>query len=197
MNKLELKEAIAEYLHRDDITTTLYNTFIEFATRRIGLALQSYENEKVVQLMPTSHLVDLPTDFSSLRSITYPNGNSVISLASVPLDVLYRYPLEGASPSIYAITQKKIDIRPFQDNITFDLTYYHYPEFLVDDTDTNSILTAYPYLYLYAGLVEANRWTQDAEQLSIALNNYVNEMQIVNRESEKARTGNMPQMRGV
>ena len=69
------------------------------------------------------------------------------------------------------------------------MIYFSNPSALVIDTDTNDVLTNYPYLYLYAALVEGFFYTQDAGGREKALENYTSEVSELNRQSANADAG--------
>jgi hypothetical protein len=74
------------------------------------------------------------------------------------------------------------------------IIYFASIPFFSGDTATNTILTNYPYLYLYASLVEANSYIQDAEQREKSINFYLTEVDKVNAEATETRYGEAPQI---
>jgi hypothetical protein len=75
------------------------------------------------------------------------------------------------------------------------MTYFQKPSKLIDDNDTNAILTAWPQLYIYGGAAEIKRW---GEEVDIELEQfYLNELFNANKQAEIGRTGDRPAMRAM
>lgn len=197
-DKSDLITLVESYLHRSD--STLDNniaSWIDFATKRIGRDLRSQENETSLDLTPVGNPVALPADYRAMKVIQYPaDGNADIALRSVPAATIARITNTGSSPALYNVSGFLLTIKPFQAK-TFSLVYWSEPQALAASTDENLVLTAYPYIYLYAVLIEANAWLQDFTVRSQWLATYAGEVGATNEQSQSADVGDTPAMFGV
>ena len=184
----ELVDLVADYGHRGDLTSQIGDTFIPFASIRIGQALKSIDNEVLVTLDPTANPFDLPADFGSMRSLEYNAAGGPRTLKSTGRHEINRFSNltgTGGFPVAYNVLNRQIDARPFLAG-EFPLNYYAIPA-LDSGNPTNAVLTSYPNLYLYAALIEFQTWTQDKEQRDIAVGIFNAEVGTINRNSERAR----------
>ena len=197
-DKSDLVTLVESYMHRAD--STLDNnigTWINFATSRIGRDLRSQFNEETVILSPLANPVDLPADYRAMKVITYPgDGNASIALRSVPPATIARITNTGSSPALYSVTGFEATIKPFQAK-DFTTSYWKEPAGLAVDTDENDVLNAYPYIYLYAVLIEGSAWLQDFTARSSWLATYSSEVALINEQSQSADLGDVPAMAGV
>ena len=191
-NKQELANAIAAYMHRDDLATQIDAIFIPFATKRIGRDLRSQSNNFVIDFDITQNTQELPSNFVDIRALQAPTNNGFRLLRSGTLHEMSEYSRANSGhAAYYQINAKTISLAPRQLG-TFKLDYFAEPAALVADQDTNSVLLDYPYLYLYAALVEAFFYTQEPAGHEKALAQYVGEIEKINKQSASARGGSMP-----
>ena len=199
MNRGELETLIAKYIHRDDLGSGAGNEdviggFIDLATIRIGRDLRSAENETIVDpFNPADQVSPLPSDFQNVRDISYLSGAQRVVLKAKSPGTLAAFPQTGSSPAFYRVIGKEIEITPFQAK-DFRLIYFNAPAALTDTSSENDILTAYPQLYLYASLIEAYFFTQDAGGHTLATETYVSEVETENLRTMKADAGDRPSM---
>jgi hypothetical protein len=101
---------------------------------------------------------------------------------------LNRYVSTAGSPVRYTLESGSIYVSP---KVTGDLTvtFYQNPGALEDDTDTNDVLTAYPMIYFYAGLVEAYSYLRNPTEMQKAFGNYVSLLGGLMRSEGRARVG--------
>ena len=199
MNRGELETLIAKYIHRDDLGSGAGNEdviggFIDLATIRIGRDLRSAENETIVDpFNPADQVSPLPSDFQNVRDISYLSGAQRVVLKAKSPGTLAAFPQTGSSPAFYRVIGKEIEITPFQAK-DFRLIYFNAPADIPDPNSENDILTAYPQLYLYASLIEAYFFTQDAGGHTLATETYVSEVETENLRTMKADAGDRPSM---
>jgi hypothetical protein len=197
-DKSDLVTLVESYIHRANSSVDdNIGAWIDFATKRIGRDLRSQENLISVDLTPLVNPVVLPDNYRELKVIQYPgDGNSDVSLRSVPAPTIARLTNTGSSPAVYSVSGFNMTIKPFQAK-TFAMQYWAEPDALVVDTDENDVLNAYPYIYLYAVLIEAQAWLQDFTQRSQWVATYSGEVGVTNEQSQSADLGNAPAMAGV
>ena len=192
MNKLELKNLIAGYLHRNDLTSEL-DYFIDFATVRIGSELKAAENEVITTYTMAANPDNLPADFGSMRSIRWPTNSGFLDLRSTNSKMMARHS-KSILPQFYIVRGKTLETAGTSLNTDFYIDYFAEPEELGTDTDTNTVLTKYPHLYLYACLMEGFFYVQDDNGQQRAETQYLKELRRINKFSDAQRTGSVPAM---
>ena len=168
------------------------DTFIQLSELRIQRDLRPRENQIQTTLVPTSNLVDLPSDFIDLREISYKNGNRVVVLSSVGRHRLSIATSQTGRPGVYSIIGNQIEIGPITMPDEFTLWYWQKFPPLVNPTDTNILLTSYPYVWLYAMLVEGAVYIQDDTMRELAVQTYTAEIDRVNVRESESRFGEAP-----
>lgn len=185
-NFAELVQLVIDYAHRPDHQERAESIFIPFASLRLGRDLRSSANESIA-VLDADALGDpfpVPADFGSIRSIT-PQGTHQRALKFRDEVAIQSMPTNGPDALYYNIRNREITVRPFR-GVLFDLSYHTVPK--LDATDTvNDVLVQYPMLYLYAALLELHTWTQDERARGTALNTYLDEVKLVNRQQSRAR----------
>jgi len=168
------------------------DTFIQLTELRIQRDLRPRENLVKVTIVPTSNLVDLPADFIDLRELSAKNGNRVVVLSSVGRHRLSLATSQTGFPVVYSIIGNQIEVGPI--TIPADFTLWYWKKFppLVNPSDTNVLVTAYPYLWLYAMLVEGAVYVQDDTMLGLARETYLTEVNRVNARESEGRFGEAP-----
>ena len=197
-DKSDLVALVESYMHRADATLdNNIGTWIDFATARIGRDLRSQQNEVTLDLSPLANPAALPADYRAMKVISYPaDGNASIALRSVPPATIARVTNTGSSPAVYSVSGFELTVKPFQAKV-FATTYWAEPDALVVDADENDVLNAYPYIYLYAVLIEGNAWVQDFVLRDQWLATYAGEVALTNEQSQSADVGDVPAMAGV
>lgn len=160
-----LKTAIADLLHRSDLTSVIPD-FIGMAEKRMQVDLKASELEKTGTITTTSgnNTVTLPADFSALVSASLNSSGQTISLDCMPLSLLleqYGNSTTG-TPHSYALLNNNLILGPTPAGVlTITVRYSaNIPSLSVSNT-TNDILTKYPDLYLHCCLVYAALYCQD------------------------------------
>ena len=186
-NFTELADLVVDYAHRPDLLERTQNVFIPFASARLGRDLRSMDNETVATL-DRDVLGDpmaLPDDFGSIRSLWFDGQNGPHRLRSRDEAQITRQAKSGNIPRFYMIRDDAITIRPLSGAL-FTLSYHTVPVLSAADPE-NDVLANYPYLYLYASLVELQVFVQDDDQRARAVQTYSEEIRIVNRQVARAR----------
>jgi hypothetical protein len=156
----ELQASIAGWLIRDDLTAVIPD-FIRLAEVRLATDFK------------TQHLITETTIVTDASSKALPaNNKGIISayLSTNPLTPLdYMTPDEFASrnaasesgkPLAFTVKGQTIYFGPTPDSsYNCILSHYETPSLITDNT--NSLLTNYPTLYLYASLIEASDYLQE------------------------------------
>lgn len=168
------------------------DTFIQLSHSRIFRDLRAQENVVQVTLVPTVPLIDLPADFIDVRELSAQNGSRRVVLSSVGR---HRFALSASQtgfPVVYSIIGDQIEVAPKTLPASMTLWYWQKLPEPIGPTDTNVILTTYPYLYLYAMLIEGSVYIQDDTMRAIAVDTYTSEVGRVNGQADRSRFGEAP-----
>ena len=168
------------------------DTFIQLSELRIYRDLRPRENIVSATLTPSTNLFDLPADFIDLRELSAKKGNRVVVLSSVGRHRLSIATSQTGFPVVYSIIGTQIEVGPVTLPGEFTLWYWRKFPALVNPTDTNVLLTTYPYIWLYAMMVEGAVYVQDDTMRQIAVETYLQEIQRVNTRESEGRFGEAP-----
>ncbi len=192
MNYGELKTLVEFYLHRTDFVT-IWNQIFDQVTERVSKDARLLAMESKAVLTLIDNAASLPADFVEARSVM-----QAATFGKEALQYLDRQAFENRARqytggfSAYTIDGFTIEAGK---NADIDLYYFARPASLVNDGDTNTILTAYPNLYVFGGLMYAHNAVQDYESEQVATDRYISELQAANDADEKARrSGDAPAM---
>ncbi len=168
------------------------DTFIQLAESRIYRDLRPRENIIKATIVPAANLFDLPSDFIDLRELSAKKGNRVVVLSSVGRHRLSVATSQTGFPVVYSIIGNQIEVGPITLPSEFTLWYWRtFPPLLLP-ADTNILLTTYPYIWLYAMMVEGAVYVQDDTMRQVAVETYLQEVQRVNQRESEGRFGEAP-----
>lgn len=175
----DLKSLIASYLHRTDLTT-LMPTFVEHGRIRMCQDLRVPEMETSGTVTLTAGVGALSSDVVQIRHVQGPT----MRLEWADLDQILRLTSESA----YTVTG--IDIRAPGCG-TVEVYYWGRPQTLVGaaDSATRTVLSLYPNVWLYAALVEAYVYIQDAANEAAMQSRLDEEVRRANVLSQRVRHG--------
>lgn len=167
--RLELINAVQRWLHRTndiDLVADL-GLVLRNAEARFAREVRHSSQETVAQITITGRSGPLPTDCLHVRSLSLASGDAR-RLDQVTAEVLREGPwwTDGGSPRMFSTSGRTIYVAPTADatvGTVFDLVYFARFPALVNDADTNYLLTNHFDLYLYATLAEAAQYIQDRE----------------------------------
>jgi hypothetical protein len=153
MNLGDYRTLFQGWLNRSDCPNSLADTFMNRAIARIQREVRIPAMEASytpAQTNGTWATVGLPDDFIAMKDVVadcqlvYP----------VTLDRLLLQPNQPGCPRFYTRVLGTLQFRPWPVN---SLTIYYYGQFgaLVNDTDTNALLSAAPEVLLWAHLAYA------------------------------------------
>lgn len=153
---LELQQLVETWLIRDDLSDQIKEA-IELARLRFNRSLRVPEMEADVTATIEGPIVTLPDDFLQARAVSI-EGDLSLGLEQVSLgELVKRYPTDATGlPRHYAIQSgSEMLFGPAPDgSYTLTLNYYQAIPALVDDSDTNWLLTSHSDIYLLAALAE-------------------------------------------
>jgi len=186
MTYLELRTALAGYLHRSDLASEIIE-FITRAEQRIGRDVRILENRVQATVTPVSGVAAKPTRFAEMRRVSTGAAASMKILRPVSPSQARHFGTSGESLAFYI--SDSIYLLPAADT-DIDIDYYEFPEPLVGAADgaTRPILTRYENLYIDAAMAEASLFIQDYEAYQLWAQRYVAEVGQANQAANQAYT---------
>lgn len=199
MNYGELKSAIADYMHRPDLTAQI-PLFVEQARTRINRDLRAREMVTRQTLTPGANPFPLPADFLEMIDISYVRRTQRVSLRLSPMTRINEYDRANTPvpfPEYYSINGTEIVVSPNGEDQEYTLIYYAAEPKLIDDSDEPITLESFPSLWLHGSLIEAHAYTQDEELRGTATQVYTSEITRLNEIATDAMSGAALQMKGA
>jgi len=157
-----LKESIASWMHRTDLTD-LIPDFVALAEERIAneLRLRLQISEATLTTVAGTQDVTLPTDWLEIENLSLNTPVKQLTYVNIEhLDSKYPSDFTG-EPAVYTIEGNEIYFGPCPDAV-YSVGLWYYARFpALATAGTNTLLTKYPSIYLYGALAEAANWAQD------------------------------------
>src|SRR5687768_4709099 len=153
----DLKTSLANWLLRDDLSTTEIPEAIALAERRFNRNLRAPEMEDAVSTSTSGSTITLPTDFLELRAVYIDTDPKVVLEQLTFAELRNRYPSATTGiPQNYALQSgNEMVLGPSPDTAyPIVINYYKKITTLDATTATNWLLTAHPDAYLHASLTE-------------------------------------------
>lgn len=188
----ELKTSVADFLNRDDITSTI-PTFISLAEANMQRKIRHWRMEKRSTAEIDTQYSAIPADFFEVIRFYVTSGDTkpleLISQAEL-LDRKRKNLNTSGSPSYYAITAGEIEVYPVPDG-TYDAELYYYSRIpaLSDSNTSNWVLEYFPDVYLYGTLVHSAPYLKDDNRTQLWASLYQEAIDAINLESERSKFG--------
>lgn len=190
----ELKTAIANWLHRADLTAYVPD-FIALAESRLNRELRLRSMEARATATLTDGYIQLPTGYLEMRNLQI-NTDPVRFLEyRTPLQIDYEYPSQNSSgiPKVYTIVGDEIQIVPKPDSgYTVEMAYHKKFDALSDSATTNWLLTNAPDLYLFGSLIEAEPFLKNDKRVVLWEAKYRNAIDALQKQDDRGKwSGNL------
>lgn len=201
----ELKDAIADWLDRSDLTTRIPD-FIALAEARLNreLRIRPMEVRSTLSLVAGQRYFALPGGYLQMRNIQL-NTNPITPLEYITpemLDRLYGSNTTG-KPRAYTLIGDEIQLAPIPDTAhTLEVAYYEKFTPLGDGTagtvTTNWLSENAPDVILYGALIEAEPFVKNDERMPLWLNAYKEAIDKIQKADNKDRhSGSQMRIRNV
>ena len=163
-----LKDAVASYLARDDLTNEI-PVFIQMAENRLRRDLRIRQMLKVATTNTVANdaTVQIPSDFLQMRDL-HINNNPITVLKYESPSNFYRntFSLINGVPKQYTLLSDQFQLAPIPDDeMTLQMLYYAAPPYLSSLNASNVFLQTCPDLLLYASLGEAEPYLMNDPRL--------------------------------
>lgn len=156
-----LKTAIADWINRKDLTARIpdfismgeSDIFRGFRTDTGNLSLRCRDNLVKASLVPVDGVITLPSDFREIKEVTM-DDRGITPISDQFYNELRNY---DGQTRVFSLRGTEWFQYPQSDtDDTFDIIYYaDFKGTLVDDVDTNPVLTNLSDIYLFAAMVYA------------------------------------------
>ena len=165
MDYASLKSTVLDWLARQDISDTVFESFVTIVEQTISAELKCFDTEKMFTAVPTNtelgfSAVEIPKDFREARVVMYANN---------PL--LYVEPqkfIENKDNGGFTIVGGKVLLgNGVSGNGSLVIVYYTRVPHINLKNMTNAILEKYPNIYLFGCLREAYSYISDLEKASL------------------------------
>lgn len=161
-----LLTALANWSERSDLTALLPD-FVNYAQQEIGRTLRANVNLMTADVTVSGEFVTVPTGFRAMKRFYYdttPRRTITMCSPEMRADVTAEY-ASGSYATHAAVEGGNLAFGPVPTGGgTARALFYATPDALVDDTDTNAVLTLYPFMYLYGALAELFRYLEDNDK---------------------------------
>lgn len=187
----ELQTVIATNLRRDNLSGNI-PTMIKFAEERMKNDLRVWQmmQSTTRTVLASGNQVSAPTDMLEIKSVYYNNAGSSYELTALPLAALKEQYNYAGNPMHYAIYGANFVFYPTPaENFTVEVEYLSFPTALSNGNTSNSILLAYPSIYLYGSLIYGYDLVRHAEQRNAAIGYYNTAVQDANKATIKRNKG--------
>lgn len=167
-NYTKIKELVAEYLGRDDLTDKI-PIFIQLGEERLrrDLRLRQMLKYSTATLQGGDATIAIPNDFLAIKTI-YLDTNPIATLEYQTSAVFYDNGLvkQSGQPQAYTLIGSEFQFAPVPTgNYELKMIYYFRPEILSASNQSNVFSLYAPDLLLYAALAEAEPYLMNDERL--------------------------------
>jgi hypothetical protein len=201
----ELKDAVADWLDRSDLTTRIPD-FIALAEARINreIRIRPMEVRSTMTTTAGNQYFNLPGGYIQMRNIQL-NTNPTTPLEYITPEMLDR--LYGSSttgkPRAYTLIGDEIQLAPIPDSAyTLEMAFYEKFTALGDGTSgtvtSNWLTTNAPDILLYGALMEAEPFIKNDERVAVWLNGYGNAIDKLQKADQRDRhSGSAMRVRNI
>jgi len=190
-----LKDAIAKYLARSDLTDQI-PTFIQLAENRLRRDLRIRQMLQVVTINTVANdpTVNMPTDYLQMRDL-HIKTNPVQSLTYQSPSNFYRNTNSSITgvPFQYTVLASEFQFAPIPDAIyTLQLIYYATPPYLTTSNTSNVFLVNCADLLLYGALGEAEPYLMNDQRLTTWASMYDRGLSALTVSDDQGEYGGSP-----
>ena len=191
MTKDELKAAVDSYLHRvTDVAD--FDLFLLQAEADIVQQVRAFESRAGLALTEAERTSSggytLPADFSEMLSVGGLDGSDIRPASRIEYGQAKQS--GGGTPWVYTIGPAVVTLQPNPpEDFTFQIIYWTKPAALAAGSDTNTLITNHPSLYIYSCAMYAYDWARNYEQREAASNRFVAKVEEINAIDERRRYG--------
>ena len=193
-----LKDAIADYLNRDDLTASI-PVFISLAEAKFNRKLRARQMVKRANATIDTQYFAYPGDWLAAKEfilLTNPITYMQFVTESQGNDLKTTTVVSPGKPRYYTIIGSQIEVLATPDtSYTGQLTYYAKIPSLSNTNTSNWLLAYAPDLYLYGALLESAPYLKDDERLAVWGQLYNDSKADIELADERASVSSTPVVR--
>lgn len=170
MTYSELKTAVSDWMHRNDLAANV-DLFIDLFEARVNRSLRATEMESTETITPAAATVALPAGWIGFRNVQYNGAGYSVPLEYVSPQKMAVSGLTSGTPIYYTINGGQVEFSPDATGSEIEWTFYEAIPPLSDTNTTNWLLAKYPDYYLMGCIQQAAFFTINprADQLEAML----------------------------
>lgn len=165
--KAGLVTNLQDFSTYSDLTAANYADFITWAHQEIKRRLRANAMLASADIAVSAETASRPAGFLAFKRAyldTSPRRKLMTASAETVMDLATQY-VTQTYPEYVAVEGSLLRFGPqFSWTGTVKALYYKAPDELTDDDDTNAILLAYPYVYLFGAMEALHIFKEDDEQ---------------------------------
>lgn len=181
-NYTDLQAAVANWLHRADLTSVIPD-FITLAEKRINGDLDARLQDTVATLttVANTQTVSSPVDVINIRSLVVQSSPNVVLNYLTPDQFNYQYRGgDTGTPRSFTVIGSSIYLGPTPDAVYSIACDYKASVPSLAGSGTNWLMTNYPHVYLMATLCASVMYTKDKDSLPAWETEYTEAIKSVN-----------------
>lgn len=192
----ELQTAVANWIHRSDLTTYIPD-FITLGETRIMREVRTKDMETALSDTISSGVISLPTGYLELKS-AYLNTAPTTILKRQTVEFIYqKYPTRtvGGRPAYIAREGSSLIFGPYPDS-DYTVQGIYYQNIGPVSSSAHALFTNNPDLYLWAALAETEPFLKNDPRVQLWEQKYMNAKNLVNGLDDRENaSGSVPQMK--
>lgn len=181
----QLETAVANWLHRDDLTSRIPE-FVTVAETRLFRELRVKDMETAFSTAITSGTITLPTSYVDLK-YAYVDESPVTWLERKPAAWIFeKYPTRSSDgkPKFIARQASTFIFGPYPDS-TYTIAGVYYKNIGPVSSSAHALFTNNPDLYLFAALLEAVPFLEDDKRVPLWLAKYNDSLTRLQGQSDR------------
>lgn len=175
-----LKTALGNWLERSDISQRA-EEFIALATSTLNLVIRDTRmvSHDSVTIASGTRYGTVPATMLEPIFLTSSDADLPLDQVSIQqLIQLRRQMTQPGQPNFYAMVGRRVEVCPVPaSEVTLELSHYKEIPALVNDGDTNWLLTYRPDVYLYTALLHASSYLKDDQKVALFQNMVAQQVQ--------------------
>jgi len=191
-NLSDVRQLVKDWADRSDISDSVIDNFINIAGQRANRELEISPLESSATLTFTDNTLPIPSDYARAKQLKVEVGGRVVTLERKPIFEVEELSAASYSgiPCFFSEKEGVFIVAPSPNGIEeATLNYYIEVDTLVNDTDTNWLVTDGTTALLYGALKELNVYVSDEETAATYQGQFVSavdEIQTYYDESESS-----------
>lgn len=180
----DVQTAVANELHRSDLTSYIPD-FIQRCESKLNAKLRIRQMETTMSTVVASGVIAVPTNYLEMKSAYVTSVTPYVYLQRKTPEWIYQqYPdrTGGDTPGFYAREGSNFIFGPYPSGVTVQCVYYN--RLIPISTAVNSTFLAYPGLWLYGALLEAEGFLKNDKRIPLWGTHYQGLLSLIQNESD-------------